>query len=96
MTDFRAVLRDLVYRDPSIDFVIVHHASGDNDFFSAKPEVESCERERIVAVCQQVIDGIRESEQRHRGRAACPPDPAINPTGCPSAHQEGGNTDAHD
>lgn len=66
--DFRPPLRDLVRDHPEIDLVIVHHANGDNDFFSHKPEVDACERLRVVAACEQIIQGIREVEARESSR----------------------------
>lgn len=73
MNDFRTALRALVKSHPEIDLVIVHQVNGDNDFFSHKPEVEACERDRVIAACQQIIEGIKETENRRGpGRQSCP------------------------
>lgn len=73
--DDRAMLRQIVADDPAIDLVIVHHADGGNDFFSAKPEVESCERWRVIAVCRDIIRVLEAMPRKQRsdtgGTAGC-------------------------
>lgn len=71
--DFRPALRKVVKDNPEIDIIIVHQSNGDNDFFSHKPEVEACERERVIAACEAVIKGIRETEAREVARSGGKP-----------------------
>lgn len=77
-TDRRA-LREITAADPGIDVVIVHHADGSNDFFSAKPEVEQCERHRVIEICLDIavtLEGMT-------GRPASCPGSSRKGPGCP-------------
>lgn len=73
---------DIMVRDyPEIDVIIVHKANGDNEFFSHKPEVEACERARVIQACVAVIAGIREVEAKEARRARRRNEPMSCPGG---------------
>ena len=79
------LLRMLVADDPDIDVVIVHLANGDNEFFSHKPEIQACERKRVIEACEAVIAGIREVEEREQHRSRRRNEPMSCPgSGSPS------------
>ena len=73
MTDpaatWRQTIRNLVATNPEIDVVIVHTADGSNDYFSAKPEVERCERWRVIEVCRDIIRALESMPRRQRADA---------------------------
>lgn len=73
--------------DPSVDVIIVHHANGDNSFFSHKPEIDACERARVIEACEAVIAGIRDVEARERAR---PGRAQYCPGSDPNARSRGG------
>lgn len=83
----RAAIRAIVVNDPSIDVVIVHHADGGNDFFSAKPDVETCERWRVIEACRGIIRTLESMPRKQRSDAGsstgCPADKGHR-AGCPS------------
>lgn len=70
--DTRRTLRGIVQADDGIDIVIVHHADGSNDFFSAKPDVERCERMRIVRVLREIADTLESMRPGARLLASTP------------------------
>lgn len=68
-TAWRESVRRIVADRPEIDIVIVHHADGSNDFFSAKPDVERCERWRVIEVCRGIIRVLQEMPRKQRSDA---------------------------
>lgn len=76
----RKVLRDVVRHDDGIDILICHHADGSNDYFSAKPEVQECERHRIIEVCLEIAIALESMPERP---AQCPGD-SRQGRGCPA------------
>lgn len=82
----RVAVRRIVADDPDVDLVIVHHADGSNDFFSAKPDVERCERWRVIAVCRAIASTLEAMPRKQRSdagsRTACPSD-GHRAAGCP-------------
>lgn len=82
----RTTLRQIVADDPAIDLVIVHHADGSNDFFSAKPEVEICERWRVIAICRSIAATLEAMPRKQRSdagsRTGCPTSDSHRAEGC--------------
>jgi hypothetical protein len=80
---------DQVVRDnPAIEFVVVHHADGSNDFFSHIPDLEVCQRHRVAGTLRDIADNLESSRQRQRGPGpqSCPGQEASTSKakGCPA------------
>lgn len=82
----RIALRDIVRDDQSIDLIIVVHADGGTDFFSHRPDVEQCERSRVIAVCRRIADTLEAMPRKtrsDRGRAHGCPGASTAMSACP-------------
>ena len=82
-SDWRVPVNEVVRNEPAIEFVVVHHANGDNDFFSHIPDLEVCQRQRVVGILRGIADTLESS--RRRGQS-CPGQEASTPKGkgCPA------------
>lgn len=87
----RETLRRILQDDHNrIDLIIVHHFDGSNDFFSDKPEVEQCERQRVIDICLDIAStllkmGVRAKfSRKDKGKKhGCPGGGQHAGRGCP-------------
>jgi hypothetical protein len=83
----RTQMRGIVRDDPTIDLIIVVHADGGTDFFSHRPDVEQCERWRVIAVCRRIADTLEAMPRKvrsDRGRTHGCPGARTGTSACPS------------
>lgn len=69
----RMRIRSIVHGSPSVDFVVVHHVDGSNDYFSHIPDVEVCQRSRVAAVLRSIAAHLEAGKPQSTGM-------------CPGAH----------
>lgn len=81
----RRVIRKAVQKDDGIDLVIIRHTDGSNDIFSSKPEVEKCERLRVIDVCLAIARELESTPSRRGpGPQKCPGSDTERASACPT------------